>query len=120
MRMALEWNGEVFPLPCSHLEHGVVYFQLADSRVQLQRAHQGSRLVDAAGGQPADTTALSPGAEEGEEEALAADSVPAEMPGAPVTGDLAPPPTAIGHAIIASAPAPPRRARAQAKQRPRR
>jgi hypothetical protein len=119
IRMALECKGQVFPLHFSRLEHGVAYFQLADGRMQIQRESQGSGLVEAVGGQPVDTKALSPGAEEGEEAAQPdKDRAHAATPGEPVTGDLAPSPPAIGQAIMAAEPAPQRRAKAPAKQRP--
>jgi hypothetical protein len=120
MRMALEYKGQVCPLHFSRLENGVAYFQLADDSVQRQRESQGSELMGTAAGQPADTQALALGADEGEAAPPAADGAHAETPGEAVRGDLVPPPPEIGQAIMASASGPQRRAKAQAKQRPRR
>jgi len=121
IRMALECKGQVFPLHFSRLEDGVAYFHLADSRVQIQQESQGSGLEEAVGGQPADTKTLSPGAEDGAAAAPPdADGAHAATAGDPGTGDLAPPPPAIGQAIMAAEPALQRRAKAPAKPRPRR
>jgi len=118
IRMALECKGQVFPLHFSRLEHEVAYFHLAEGSVQIQRESQGSGLVEAVGGQPADTKALSPGAEDGEEAAPPdEDGAQAETPEEPVTGDLAPPPPEIGQALMASEPTPQRRAKAKARPR---
>jgi hypothetical protein len=121
IRMALECNGQVFPLHFSRLEHGVAYFHLADVSVQIQQESPRSGYVEAAGAQPEDTRTLSPGAEDGQEAAPPdEDGARAETSGEPVTGDLEPPPPAIGQAIMASEPTLPRRAKAKAAPRPRR
>lgn len=67
IRMALEFNGQVFNLNLNRIENGVIYFHLEGASVQIQRDHQRSGLVDAEGGQPEETQILSPGAEEGQE-----------------------------------------------------
>jgi hypothetical protein len=121
IRMALECNGQIFPLHFSRLEHGVAYFHLADVSAQIPQESSRSGRGEAAGGQPADTRTLSPGAEDGQEAAVAdEDGARAETPGEPGTGALAPPPPEIGHAIMASEPPPQRRAKAKATPRPRR
>jgi hypothetical protein len=121
IRMALECNGQVFPLHFSRLEHGVAYFHLADVSAQIQRESPHNGRAEAAGGQPEDTRTLSPGAEDGQEAAPPdEDGARAATPGEPVTGDLVPPPPEIGQAIMASEPTPQRRAKAKATPRPRR
>ncbi len=118
IRMALEANGQVFPLHFSRIEHGVAYFHLADVSAQIPQESPRSGHGEANGGQPADTRTLSPGAEDGQEAAAPdEDGARAATPGEPGTGDLAPPPPAIGQAIMASEPTPQRRAKAKARPR---
>jgi hypothetical protein len=116
IRLALESNGQVLPLNINRIENGVVYCHLADAGVPFPEAIERSAPLAAVGGQPEDTQALSPGAEEGEE---------AEQPaatGAPLQADLEPSPPEIGQSIMASETAPKKRVKAKAKvtQRPRR
>jgi hypothetical protein len=67
IRMALEFDGQVFTLSLNRIENGVVYFHIEDLDVQIHRDIQQSGLVEAEGGQPEETQTLSPGAEEGVE-----------------------------------------------------
>ena len=67
IRMALEFNGQVFKLNLNRIENGVIYFHLEGASVQIQPESQSDTLVDAEGGQPEETQILSPGAEEGAE-----------------------------------------------------
>ena len=67
IRMALEFDGQVFNLSLNRIENGVVYFHIEDLGVQIQRDIQQHGIVEAEGGQPEETQTLSPGAEEGAE-----------------------------------------------------
>jgi hypothetical protein len=121
IRLALEFEDQVFHLSLNRLENGVLYFHLADVGVQIHRERQRSSVEAVAGGQPEATQALSPGAEEGEEAAQPdAAGARAETPREPVQADLEPAPPEIGQSIMASETAPKRKAKAKAKQRPRR
>ena len=94
VRMALEFDGQVFNLSLNRLENGVVYFHLEDIGVQIQRDGQQSGLVQAAGGQPEETQTMSPGAEEGDEVLQPQDAIErraAEAPGGPEGEGVEPP-----------------------------
>ena len=65
IRMALEFNGQVFNLSLNRIENGVVYFHLEDVGVQIRREIQQGALETA--GQPEEMQTLSPGAAEGAE-----------------------------------------------------
>ena len=116
IRLALESNGQVLPLNINRIENGVVYCRLEDAGTLLQPDGQRRERVAAVGGQPEETQALSPGAEEGEE-AMQPDDT-----GVLVQADLEPAPPEIGQSIMASETAPKKQVKAQAKvtQRPRR
>jgi hypothetical protein len=121
IRMALEFEDQVFHLSLNRLENGVLYFHLEDVGVLIHRERQRSRVEDVVGGQPEATQALSPGAEAGEEAAQPdAAEARVEMPEEPVQADLESSPPEIGQSIMASETAPKRKAKAKAKQRPRR
>ena len=97
IRMALEFNGQVFNLNLNRLESGVLYFHLEDLGVQIQPDIQRSELVGVEDGQPTETQTLSPGAEEGTE-AIPPQAprarVPMEGPGGPEGEGVEPPPPA--------------------------
>ena len=95
IRMALEFDGQVFNLSLNRIENGVMYFHIEDVGVQIQRDMQRSGLVETAGGQPEETQTLSPGAEEGAEAVApqgAIARVPIEGPGGPEGEGVEPPP----------------------------
>jgi hypothetical protein len=83
IRMALEFDGQVFNLNLNRIENGVVYFHLEDIGVQIQRDSQQSGLVEAEGGQPEETQAMSPGAEEGDEALQPQDAIERRAAAAP-------------------------------------
>jgi hypothetical protein len=97
IRMALEFDGQVFNLSLNRIENGVAYFHLEDIGVQIQRDSQRSGLVEAAGGQPEETQTMSPGAEEGDEALqprVAVERRAAAAPGGPEGEGVEPPPPA--------------------------
>ena len=112
IRLALESNGQVFPLNINRIENGVVYCRLEDAGTLLQPDGQRRERVEAVGGQPEETQAFSPGGEEGEEATQPDDA------GAQLQADFEPSPSEIGQSIMASETAP--KKRAAAKKRPRR
>src|SRR4029450_11335717 len=109
IRLALEFNDQVFHLNINRVENGVVYCRLEGAGMPLPQDGQRSEPVEAIGGQPEETQSLSPGAEEGEEAQQPA-AVGGEGPGQPVQADLEPPPPEIGQSIMASETAPKKRA----------
>jgi hypothetical protein len=95
IRMALEFDGQVFNLSLNRIENGVVYFHLEDVGVQIQREIQQDGLAGVEGGQPEETQTLSPGAEEGDEALQPPDAIErraAEGPGGPEGEGVEPPP----------------------------
>ena len=96
IRMALEFNGQVFNLSLNRIEIGVAYFHLEDVGVQIRREIQQGDLVETAG-QPEEMQTLSPGAEEGAEAVppqATRVTAPAEEPGGPEGEGVEPPPPA--------------------------
>jgi hypothetical protein len=94
IRMALEFENQVFNLSLHRIEDGVVYFHLEDVGVQIQRdmPRRGRADTD---GQPEETQTLSPGAEEGAEAVPPPETrtdIVSGIPGGPEGEGIEPPP----------------------------